>query len=133
MKKEKKIHMSVSKMFADRNLKFNEHIVQTFTQELKNETNETLKKLFDKLYTKSYYSDPQKTIQRMPCLLEIKELVKQIKQYTNYITPDEFCLAMPQKEKQEKQAIHVDMTQKIKQFLKNGAKDEELDVIFAKN
>ena len=125
--------MSVSNMFVDRNLKFNEHIVQTFTDELKNESNETLKKLFNKLYHKSYYSDPQKTIQRMPCLLEVKELIKQIKQYRDDITPDEFCLAMPQKEKKEKQAIHIDMTKKIKQFLKNGAKDEELDVIFANN
>lgn len=124
--------MSVSKMFADRNLKFNEHVVETFTNELKNETNETLKKLFDKLYTKSYYSDTQKTIQRMPCLLEVKELVKQIKQY-NYITPDEFCLATPKIEREKKRAIHLDMTEKIKQFLKNGAKDEELDVIFAQN
>lgn len=132
MKKEKKIHISLKKMFADRNLKFNEHVVETFTNELKNESNETLKKLFDKLYTKSYYSDTHKTIQRMPCLLEVKELVKQIKQY-NYIMPDEFCLEMPKQEKEKKRAIHLDMTQKIKEFLKNGAKDEELDVIFAQN
>ncbi len=117
-------------MFADRNLKFNEHVVQTFTDELKNESNETLKKLFDKLYTKSYYSDSQKTIQRMPCLLEIKELVKQIKQY-NYITPDEFCLEMPKEEKEKKRTFHMEMSKKIKEIIKNGYCERKIDELFA--
>lgn len=132
MNKEKRFNISLKKMFADRNLKFNEHMAQTFWSELKNESNDNLSRLFKKLYDRNFYSDYNKTIPRMPILPEIKEILKTVKS-DSYITPDQFCLEMPKQEKEKKKQIHLDMSQKIKQFLANGAKDEELDVIFAQN
>ena len=64
--------------------------------------------------------------------MEIKEILKTVKSDA-YVVPDEFCLAMPKQEREKKRATHLDMSERIKQFLKNGAKDEELDVIFANN
>ena len=131
--KEKKIRHSIIKMYAHRNLKFNEHHTETLVNELLNEKIDILDKLFKKIYNKSFYSDSQHTIQRMPCLIEIKEELKKIKQYNNYITPDHFCIQMPAEEKLKKQQIHFKMTSKIKEWIQNGAKEEEYDAIFAKN
>ena len=132
MNKEKRFNISLKKMFADRNLKFNEHLAQTFWSELKNESNDNLSRLFKKLYDRNFYSDYNKTIPRMPILPEVKETLKAVKSDA-YITPDEFTLAMPQQEKEKKKQMHLDMTQKIKQFLANGAKEDQLDVLFAQN
>ena len=119
-------------MFQDRNLKFNEHMAQTFWSELKNESNDNLSRLFKKLYDRNFYSDYNKTIPRMPILTEMKEILRDVKSDA-YITPDEFTLAMPQQEKEKKKQMHFDMTQKIKQFLANGAQEDQLDVLFAQN
>ncbi len=132
MNKEKRFNISLKKMFADRNLKFNEHMAQTFWAELKNETNDNLSRLFKKLYDRNYYSDYNKTIPRMPILPEIKETLNSVKSDA-YITPDEFCLAMPPLEKQKKAKLHLDMCAKIQQFLKKGANDDDLDVFFRSN
>jgi len=132
MNKEKRFNISLKKMFADRNLKFNEHMAQTFWSELKDESNDNLSRLFKKLYDRNFYSDYNKTIPRMPILPEVKETLKAVKSDA-YITPDEFTLAMPKQEKQKKKQVHLDMTQKIKEFLANGAKEDQLDVLFTKN
>ena len=132
MNKEKRFNISLKKMFADRNLKFNEHMAQTFWSELKDESNDNLSRLFKKLYDRNFYSDYNKTIPRMPILPEIKETLKAVKSDA-YTTPDEFTLAMPQQEKEKKKQMHFDMTQKIKQFLANGAQEDQLDVLFAQN
>jgi len=132
MNKEKRFNISLKKMFADRNLKFNEHMAQTFWSELKNESNDNLSRLFKKLYDRNFYSDYNKTIPRMPILPEIKETLKAVKSDA-YTTPDEYTLAMPQQEKEKKKQMHFDMTQKIKQFLANGAQEDQLDVLFAQN
>ena len=132
MNKEKRFNISLKKMFADRNLKFNEHMAQTFWSELKDESNDNLSRLFKKLYDRNFYSDYNKTIPRMPILPEVKETLKAVKSDA-YITPDEFTLAMPQQEKEKKKQMHFDMTQKIKQFLANGAKEDQLDELFIKN
>ena len=132
MNKEKRFNISLKKMFADRNLKFNEHLAQTFWSELKNESNDNLSRLFKKLYDRNFYSDYDKTIPRMPILPEVKETLKTVKSDA-YKTPDQFCLAMPKQEFEKKKQIHLDMTEKIKQFLANGAKEDQLDVLFAQN
>ena len=132
MNKEKRFNISLKKMFADRNLKFNEHMAQTFWSELKDESNDNLSRLFKKLYDRNFYSDYNKTIPRMPILPEVKETLKAVKSDA-YITLDEFTLAMPQQEKEKKKQMHVDMNQKIKEFLANGAKEDQLDELFAKN
>ena len=132
MNKEKRFNISLKKMFADRNLKFNEHMAQTFWSELKNESNDNLSRLFKKLYDRNFYSDYNKTIPRMPILPEVKETLKAVKSDA-YTTPDEYTLAMPQQEKEKKKQMHFDMTQKIKQFLANGAQEDQLDVLFAQN
>ena len=132
MNKEKRFNISLKKMFADRNLKFNEHMAQTFWSELKDESNDNLSRLFKKLYDRNFYSDYNKTIPRMPILPEIKETLATVKSDA-YITPDEYTLAMPQQEKEKKKQMHFDMTQKIKQFLANGAQEDQLDVLFAQN
>ena len=132
MNKEKRFNISLKKMFADRNLKFNEHMAQTFWSELKDESNDNLSRLFKKLYDRNFYSDYNKTIPRMPILPEVKETLKAVKSDA-YITPDEYTLAMPQQEKEKKKQMHFDMTQKIKQFLANGAQEDQLDVLFAQN
>ena len=132
MNKEKRFNISLKKMFADRNLKFNEHMAQTFWSELKNESNDNLSRLFKKLYDRNFYSDYNKTIPRMPILPEIKETLKAVKSDA-YTTPDKYTLAMPQQEKEKKKQMHFDMTQKIKQFLANGAQEDQLDVLFAQN
>lgn len=132
MNKEKRFNISLKKMFVDRNLKFNEHMAQTFWSELKDESNDNLSRLFKKLYDRNFYSDYNKTIPRMPILPEVKETLKAVKSDA-YITPDEFTLAMPKIEKEKKAKVHLDMTLKIKQFLNNGAKEDQLDALFAKN
>lgn len=132
MNKEKKFNISIKKMFADRNLKFNEHMAQTFWSALKHESNDNLTRLFKKLYDRNFYSDYNKTIPRMPVLPEIKEILKTVKSDA-YMMPDQFCLTMPKEEKEKKKQIHYAMAQKMKQFLANGAKEEELDALFAKN
>lgn len=132
MNKEKRFNISMKKMFLDRNLKFDQHMAQTFWYSLKGESNENLSRLFKKLYDRNYYSDYNKTKPRMPILPEVKETLKTVKSDA-YITPNEFCLDMPKQEKQKKKEIHLHMTQKIKQFLKNGAMEDQLDEIFAKN
>ena len=76
MNKEKRFNMSLKKMFEDRNLKFNEHMAQTFWSELKNESNDNLSRLFNKLYDRNFYSDYNKNIPRMPILPEVKETLK---------------------------------------------------------
>lgn len=130
MNKENRVRMSFTKMFHDRNLKVNQHMIENFWNALKDESNDTLKKLFTRLYERNYYSDYQKTVPRMPILPEIKDLLRLVKS-ESYISPAKHTLAMPEHEKQKKRAMHIDMSKKIKQFLQNGAKDEELDVIFA--
>ena len=132
MNKEKRFNISLKKMFADRNLKFNEHMAQTFWSELKDESNDNLSRLFKKLYDRNFYSDYNQTIPRMPILPEIKETLKAVKSDA-YITPDEFTLAMPVQEKEKKKQMHLDMNLKIKQFLANGAQEDQLDVLFAQN
>jgi hypothetical protein len=132
MNKEKRFNISLKKMFRDRNIKFNEHMAQTFWSELKDESNDNLSRLFKKLYDRNFYSDYNKTIPRMPILPEVKETLKAVKSDA-YTTPDEYTLAMPQQEKEKKKQMHLDMTQKIKQFLANGAKEDQLDVLFAQN
>ena len=130
--KQKRFNNALQKMFASRNIKFNEHMAETFWSELNKESNDNLSRLFKRLYDRNFYSDYNKTIPRMPVLPEVKETLKAVKSDA-YKTPDKFTLAMPEHEKKKKIEIHLDMTQKIKDFLANGAKDEELDVIFAKN
>jgi hypothetical protein len=132
MNKEKRFNISLKKMFVDRNLKFNEHMAQTFWSELKDESNDNLSRLFKKLYDRNFYSDYNKTIPRMPILPEVKETLKAVKSDA-YITPDEFTLAMPKIERETKAKVHLDMSLKIKQFLNNGAKEDQLDALFAKN
>lgn len=132
MNKEKRFNMSLKKMFEDRNLKFNEHMAQTFWSELKNESNDNLSRLFNKLYDRNFYSDYNKNIPRMPILPEVKETLKAVKSDA-YITPDEFCLAMPKQEREKKKQVHLDMNQRIKQFLANGAQEDQLDELFIKN
>ncbi len=132
MNKQKRFNSSLTKMFNDRNLKFNEHMAQTFWAALKDESNENLKRLFHKLYDRNFYSDYNKNIVRMPVLPELKETLKTVKSDA-YITPDEFCLELPKIEKEKKAKVHSDMTQKIKQFLTDGAREDQLDVLFAKN
>ncbi len=130
--KEKRFYISIKKMFRDRNLKFNEHMAQTFWTELNTESNDNLSRLFKRLYDRNFYSDYNKTIPRMPVLPEVKETLKAVKSDA-YKTPDKFTLAMPEHEKTKKKQIHLDMTQKIKDFLANGAKEDQLDVLFAQN
>lgn len=130
MNKEKRFNISIKKMFADRNIKYNEHMAQTFWAELQNESSDNLSRLFKKLYDKNFYSDYNKTIPRMPILPEIKEILKLVKSDA-YITPDKFTLAIPKTEVENKKKIHFEMTLKIKQFLANGAKEDDLDVLFA--
>ena len=132
MNKEKRFNISLKKMFADRNLKFNEHMAQTFWSELKDESNDNLSRLFKKLYDRNFYSDYNQTIPRMPILPEIKETLKAVKSDA-YITPDEYTLAMPAHEKEKRKKVHFDMSQRIKQFLANGAQEDQLDVLFAQN
>lgn len=130
--KEKRFFISIKKMFRDRNLKFNEHMAQTFWTELNTESNDNLSRLFKRLYDRNFYSDYNKTIPRMPVLPEVKETLKAVKSDA-YKTPDKFTLAMPKIEKEKKAKVHLDMTQKIKQFLTDGAKEDQLDVLFTKN
>lgn len=132
MNKEKRFNISLKKMFADRNLKFNEHMAQTFWSELKDESNDNLSRLFKKLYDRNFYSDYNKTIPRMPILTEMKEILRDVKSDA-YTTPDEFTLAMPQQEREKRHKVHLDMSQRIKQFLANGAQEDQLDVLFAQN
>ena len=132
MNKEKRFNISIKKMFLDRNLKFNEHMVQTFWTALKDESNENLSRLFKKLYDRNFYSDYNKTIPRMPVLPEIKEILKTVK-LEAYVMPDEFTLAIPKEEIEKKKKIHYAMTQRMKQFLANGAKEDELDELFTNN
>jgi hypothetical protein len=131
-RKEMTLKNSIKKLFLDRNIEIDQYTIQTFWNELKNESDKNLNKLFTKLNDRNFYTDYSKTKARMPYLMEVKEILKTVKSDA-YVVPDEFCLAMPKEEREKKRAIHLDMTEKIKQFLKNGAKDEELDVIFAQN
>ena len=132
MNKRKRFNISLNKMFADRNLKFDEHMAQTFWSELKDESNDNLSRLFKKLYDRNFYSDYNKTRPRMPILPEVKETLKAVKSDA-YTTPDKYTLAMPKIEREKKKQVHLDMTQKIKEFLANGAKEDQLDVLFAKS
>jgi hypothetical protein len=132
MNKEKRFYKSVLKLFELRNLSYDKDIAQRYWSELEYESSDNLKRLFQKLYDRNFYTDYSKTKARMPYVMEIKEILKTVKSDA-YVMPDEFCLEMPKEEREKKRQVHLDMTEKIKQFLKNGAKDEELDVIFAQN
>jgi len=132
MNKEKRFFKSVLKLFELRNLTYDKHIAQRYWSELQYESSDNLKRLFSKLYDRNYYTDYTKTKARMPYVMEIKEILKTVKSDA-YVMPDQFCLAMQKIEKEKKKQVHLDMTQKIKEFLANGAKEDQLDALFAKN
>lgn len=132
MNKEKRFYKSVLKLFELRNLSYDKDIAQRYWSELEYESSDNLQRLFKKLYDRNFYTDYSKTKARMPYLMEIKEILQTVKSDA-YVMPDEFCLEMPKIEKEKKKQIHLDMTQKIKQFLANGAQEDQLDVLFAQN
>ena len=55
--KQKRFNITRKKMLAERNLKFNEHMAETFWSELNKESNDNLSRLFKRLYDRNFYSD----------------------------------------------------------------------------
>tara|TARA_R110002020_G_C16185693_1_gene765168 strand:- start:10 stop:405 length:396 start_codon:yes stop_codon:yes gene_type:complete len=129
-KKEITLKNSIKKLFLDRNIEIDKYIIETFCNELKNESSKTLNKLFSRLHDRNYYTDFTKTKARMPYLMELKETLNAVRS-DSYITANEFCIKMPKKEKEKKRTFHMEMSKKIKEIVKNGYCERKMDELFA--
>jgi len=133
MTKEKFFKEQLTKFMNERNRKADIQYIDTLWDELKNEKKATLEKLFEKMHNRVWYGDMNQNRIRMPILQEVKKIIMEIKTHHIPTVSCELSLPMSPNERKKKKIFHMQMTQNIKEIIKNGYCESKMDALFTKS